>query len=203
MIKKIDQTTPERRFASSTIEIRQTAVDDGVLATIRGHASVFDQISENLGWFREIISPGAFDSVLGDDVRALFNHDPNRILGRTSANTARIGVDELGLWYEADLADTSANRELVTAIERGDVSQSSFGFRVAFRGDEWDENEDGVFIRTITKISNLYDVSPVTFPAYPQTDVARRSFDTWGGDKRAMSTRIAHRRREQCLADLS
>ena len=205
MIKKIDQTTPERRVASRPIELQQIAADNGVLATIRGHAAVFNEMSDNLGWFREIIERGAFDDVLDDDVRALFNHDPNRVLGRTTAKTARIGVDDDGLWYEADLADTAANRELVSAIERGDVTQSSFAFRVAQKGDKWDEpdEENALYIRRIIRVSKLRDVSPVTFPAYPQTDVAQRSFDAWGGDKRATRSRIAHRRREQCLANLS
>lgn len=158
---------------------------------IRGHAAVFNQMSENLGGFREIIAPGAFDDVLADDARALFNHDDSLILGRASAKTLRIGVDSQGLTYEIDPPDTTYARDLLVSLERGDVKESSFGFRVAVNGDSWGENADGVLIRTITKVARLYDVSPVTFPAYPATDSATRTLNEYlkGRDARAATVR--------------
>lgn len=146
---------------------------------VRGYGAVFNSLSEPMFGFREQIAPGAFDGCLGDDVRALFNHDPNHILGRSIAGTLRLSIDERGLAYECDLPDTQAARDLAISIDRGDVSQSSFAFRVAPNGDTWDENEDGIIIRTITKMARLYDVSPVTYPAYPDTVTALRSQEAW------------------------
>lgn len=166
----------EVRHFSGTIKVERR---DASPPLIRGHAAVFDSLSENLGGFREVIAPGAFDDVLGDDVRALFNHDPNAILGRSTAGTLRVGVDAAGLTYEIDPPDTQAARDLLVSMERGDVRESSFGFRVARGGDTWDENDDGVLIRTITKVARLYDVSPVTFPAYPDTDAAKRTLSEY------------------------
>ena len=164
----------EIRSFESTLTIEKR--EDGSTKII-GHAAVFNSMSEKLGWFQEKILPGAFDNVLEDDVRALFNHDSNIVLGRTKAKTLAISVDEKGLRYDIEPPDTQAARDLMISIERGDVSQSSFGFQVARDGDEWDEDEKGDAIRIIKKIKRLWDVSPVTFPAYPETDVAKRSHD--------------------------
>jgi len=175
----------ERRFYSEAkIEIRKSG-SDATTNTLRGYAAKFNALSENLGGFREQIVPGAFDDVLSDDVRALFNHDGNQVLGRTTSGTLRIFQDEIGLGYEVDLPDTQTARDLVVSIERGDVSQSSFAFRIASNGDSWDENEDGVWIRTINKFYRLYDVSPVTFPAYPDATVGMRTLDAIKGKKEA------------------
>jgi HK97 family phage prohead protease len=179
----------EVRHYAGTLAVERRGESQAPL--IRGHAAVFDKLSENLGGFREVIAPGAFDDVLGDDVRALFNHDGSLILGRSSAGTLRIGVDAAGLTYEIDPPDTQYGRDLLVSLERGDVRESSFGFRVARGGDKWDESEDGVLIRTITRVSRLFDVSPVTFPAYPDTDSAKRTLQEYlqGRDLRAESQR--------------
>lgn len=171
----------ERRILDAgPIEVRKADGEGSPsMVTLRGYAAKFDTLSQNLGGFREQIAPRAFDGVLDDDVRALFNHDPNQVLGRTAAKTLRISQDSTGLYYEVDLPDTQAARDLVVSIDRGDVSQSSFAFCVAPNGDSWDENEDGVIIRTITKFSRLFDVSPVTYPAYPDATVGMRSLHAW------------------------
>ncbi len=182
----------ERRFfESGKIEIRKAdGGDKPSPITLRGYAAKFDVMSENLGGFREQIAPGAFADVLKDDVRALFNHDANQVLGRTTAGTLRIAQDSTGLYYEVDLPDTQAARDLATSIERGDVSQSSFAFRVAPNGDSWDENEDGVIVRTITKFARLYDVSPVTYPAYPDATIGTRSMEAWKASREAAASAI-------------
>jgi len=148
---------------------------DGSIGVLAGYAAVFNSRSENLGGFFEEIAPGAFDGVLENDVRALIDHDSGRVLGRSTAGTLRMSVDETGLMYEVDLPDTQEARDLLTLIKRGDVRESSFGFTVAHRGDDWAENEDGQIIRTIHKVQRLYDVSPVAFPAYPAATIAARS----------------------------
>ncbi|MCP3669090.1 MAG: HK97 family phage prohead protease [Gammaproteobacteria bacterium] len=159
-----------RVFTNDVIESRSE--DDKTV--VRGHAAVFNKRSENLGGFQEIIEPGAFDDVMGDDVRALFNHDANLILGRSKSGTLDLSVDETGLAYEIDMPDTQAARDLLVSMGRGDVDQSSFAFTV--KDDEWEE-KDGQYIRTIKKADRLFDVSPVTYPAYPDADAGLRSLE--------------------------
>lgn len=167
----------ERRFHVGKVELREADAGTGSPAAIRGYAAKFNANSENLGGFVEIIAPGAFDDVLGDDVRALFNHDANLILGRTKSGTCKIGVDAVGLWYEITPADNTASRDLMVSLKRGDVDQSSFAFAVTREGQEWKDAE-GQLIRTIRKVFKLYDVSPVTYPAYPDTEAAARTLES-------------------------
>ncbi|POP53072.1 HK97 family phage prohead protease [Zhongshania marina] len=167
----------EERVFSSSLKIEQRAEGDNKVPMIVGYAAVFDSLSENLGGFREQIAVGAFDGVLGDDVRCAFNHDPSMILGRTVSGTLRISVDGTGLRYECDPPDTQVARDLMVSLERKDVDQSSFRFTVD--EDSWDEDDDGRVVRTIKKFKRLIDVSPVTYPAYPDTSVAQRSLDEW------------------------
>uniref|UniRef100_UPI00345E70F8 HK97 family phage prohead protease n=1 Tax=Mesotoga sp. TaxID=2053577 RepID=UPI00345E70F8 len=125
-----------------------------------------------LGGFREKIQPGAFsEAIVNDDVRALWNHDSNYVLGRNKAGTLKLSEDEHGLHYVVDLPDTQWAKDLLESIKRGDVTQSSFGFIVD--SDEW-AKQDGETVRTLTKVT-LFDVSPVTYPAYPQTSTSARS----------------------------
>lgn len=121
---------------------------------ILGYGSVFNSRSEPLWGFREIIKPGAFDDVLNDDVRGLFNHDPNFILGRSAAGTLSLSVDERGLRYDITAPDTQTIRDLVLApMMRGDINQSSFAFRVSHDGENWYQDDEGVVIREISKFS--------------------------------------------------
>ena len=161
-------TKTERRIHTGEIETRNA--NGPAPGQIGGYAAVFDTLSEDLGGFRETIKPYAFDSVLGDDVRALINHDPSLLLGRNRSGTLRISADVVGLRYEVDLPDVTYARDLWESLSRGDISQSSFGFMID--EDSWDAGPDGVPIRTITRVSRLVDVSPVTYPAYPDSTVA-------------------------------
>lgn len=146
---------------------------------ISGYAALFDSTSEPLagGQFVERIAPGAFDDVLGNDVRALFNHDPNYVLGRTTAGTLELSTDDKGLRYSITPPDAQFARDLITSMNRGDVTQSSFGFTVAEDGDDWDQHTDGTVTRTIKRFGKLFDVSPVTYPAYQDTTVSARSLE--------------------------
>jgi len=171
-----------RNFLNSEIRVENAESREVV-----GYASVFTDtdgnpaLSENLGGFREKIDPEAFNEVLDNDVRALFNHDPNLILGRTTAGTLSLSVDERGLKYSFTAPDTTTGRDLMVSLERGDVSQSSFGFIV--EEDSWDEDEEGRTIRTIKKVGRLLDVSPVTYPAYPDAEAGKRSFLNYRTEK--------------------
>lgn len=161
----------ERRYNDGRVELRKA---DGK-ATIVGHAAVFDKLSENLGGFREKINRGAFDSVLKDDVRALIDHNPSLVLARTTAGNLEIRTDKSGLLYEAAPTETTYARDLLLNLEAGNITQSSFGFQVD--DADWDEDDEGRIVRTIKKFRHLYDVSPVTFPAYPDTDVSKRALE--------------------------
>jgi HK97 family phage prohead protease len=159
----------EQRTHTQTVEVRSNG-NNALVAT--GYASVFDKRSVNLGGFVEVVAPTAFNKTIQEaDVRALFNHDPNKLLGRSSAGTLRMSVDSVGLAYEIDLPDTTDGRDVATLMERGDITGSSFGFRMI--EDSWSETEDGFPQRTLLSVA-LRDVSPVTYPAYPDSEAALR-----------------------------
>jgi hypothetical protein len=144
--------------------------------TIEGYAACFDVLSEDLGGFRERIRPGAFAPALRDSLggcACLFNHDSSLLLGRVRAGTLTLSEDAAGLFFRCVLPPTETGRSVHSAISRGDCDQCSFGFSVGEDGQEWEES-GGVVIRTLTAIDHLYDVSPVTFPAYSQTSVSAR-----------------------------
>ena len=161
--KNINNNTMEKRIFN--IETRVDSTEDGKDLVV-GHASVYDSRSNNLGGFYEFIDRGAFTEELisNSDVRALINHDPNLILARNTSGTLKLTADERGLKYEFEMPETSYGKDLAISMKRGDITQSSFAFTVA--EDDWSTDADGNNIRTIKKIDRLYDVSPVTYPAY-------------------------------------
>lgn len=161
---------PERRFFP-VAEIRAAEIDGE--SRIVGYAAVYNSMSEDLGGFREIVLPGFFDDVLADDIRSLYNHNPNLVLGRTTNGTLSVGSDELGLRFTVTPPDTSYARDLATLLRRGDVNQTSFSWDT--EEDRWEERPDGSIVRYLVKARRLYDVGPVTFPAYPMTSVQMRS----------------------------
>jgi len=160
----------ERRFLVQELRVDKK----GKQPVISGHAAVFNQRSEELWGFREVILPGAFaKSIKKDDIRALWNHDPNFVLGRNKSGTLTLEEDGKGLAVRIEPPDTAfVNDFFLETIRRGDVDQMSFGFRTV--SDQW-RMEDGGHIRELVE-ADLFDVSPVTFPAYPQTDVQARDF---------------------------
>jgi len=160
----------ERRFVSEPVQFR--AEEDNV---IEGYAAVFDKPSEDFGGWNERIAPGAFDDVLADNAVALFNHDMNYVLGRNGVNVT-LAQDERGLKYTIKLPDTTFAKDLRNLIKDGIISQSSFAFTV--KEQEWRHSEKASepSVRTIKKVKRLYDVSPVTTPAYPDASVGARSF---------------------------
>lgn len=169
---------PERRTIkldlSKPIELRAAA--DGKSAKIIGYGAVFNSLSEDLGGFREKIRPGFFSKAIRDkhDVRGLFNHDSNMILGRTKSGTMTLTEDDHGLRYEIDVPDTTVGRDLKVSLERKDVDGSSFSFTTQVDDVR---NEGGVIIRELIEIKQLYDVGPVAFPAYSASSAEARSAD--------------------------
>jgi len=170
-----------RTIAVSGLEVRGGR---GAESTIVGHAAVFDRDSEPIaGQFIERIQKGAFSRAIkeGQDVRALWNHDVNIVLGRTKSGTLTLVEDEVGLRVVLRPPDTQAGRDALASINRGDVDQMSFGFMV--REQEWKHGENGgLDVRTLVDV-DLFDVSPVTFPAYPDTDVAVRSHNEFRNER--------------------
>lgn len=159
----------ERRSFAGDVEIRMI---DGARVAV-GYAAKFGTRSADLGGFVEQIAPTAFTkTVMESDVRALRDHDPSRLLGRTGAGTLRLFGDSVGLRYEIDLPDTQEGRDTALLLERGDLFGSSFGFRTI--SDSWAQTETGFPLRTLTEVA-LRDVGPVTFPAYAATEAALRS----------------------------
>lgn len=160
----------ETRTNIEKVELRE-GVDGQPVAF--GYASRFNTYSQNLGGFVERVAPGTFTkTILEADIRGLFNHDANLLLGRNRANTLRLAEDDNGLAYSIDLPDTTTGRDVRTLLKRGDVTGSSFGFRTI--DDEWGETEDGFPLRTLKSVA-LRDVGPVTFPAYVEAESGLRS----------------------------
>lgn len=160
----------ERRTTTEPVEAREDATP-----LLAGYAALYD-VPTTVGTFRERIAPGAFTAAIArDDVRALFNHNPDYVLGRTFAGTLTLSEDARGLRYQVALPDTTWARDLWTSVKRGDISQSSFAFTVDQDGDEWERGTaDAPPTRVIRRVT-LYDVSPVTYPAYAETTVSARA----------------------------
>jgi len=170
--KNKNTTVLERRYLPAT-EIRIDRTDDK-LPKIIGYAAVFNKMSVDFGGWREKIAPGAFTNTIEvDDIRALIDHDSGKILGRNTARTLILEENSKGLKVTITPPDTNAGRDIITSIERGDVTGMSFGFKTVT--DEWN-TKDEEEIRTLKEVK-LFDVSPVTFPAYPDTTVGTRSFE--------------------------
>lgn len=142
---------------------------------IEGVAAVVNSVTD-LGWYKEMIMPGAFDEVLGNDIRCLVNHEDEMILARTKSGTLKVWLDEIGNFrYSYKTPNRSYAKDLEDAIISGDVSQSSFAFTVKEEQWVYASNPGDKDLRKIVKFDQIFDVSPVTFPAYEDTDVAKRS----------------------------
>jgi len=199
MSKFISPEAREVRSFALDLELRAAS---GKLPTIRGHAAVFNVLSEDLGGFREMIRPGVFARAIKErhDVRALLNHDSSMVLGRTKAGTLRLAEDRRGLAVEIDPPDNTLGRDVVESIRRRDLDQMSFAFRAA---KEFWSVENGEDIREILD-ADLYDVSPVAYPAYSETDVAVRSHQKFLGStgREAVCPRLNRRKRQLAILEL-
>ena len=158
------------------VELRVEKRGDDDKPVIVGHAAVFNKLSEELWGFREQIAPGAFKKTIKEsDIRALFNHDANFVLGRNTAGTLSLKEDKQGLAVEITPPDTGWARDLMASMERGDVDQMSIGFLVVRQTWTEDKDKDEETLTRTIEEARLFDVSVVTFPAYTQTDASVRS----------------------------
>jgi len=157
--------TVQKRTLSKEIELRQEEEGN----TITGYAAVFNTITD-LGTFREQIAPEAFNNVLENSPNtvALINHDQNLILGRTTSNTLKLSVDDIGLKYELKLGNQSYAKDLAESMRRNDLNRSSFAFTI--ESETWQEN-----VRTVNEVRGLYDISIVTSPAYKEATASIRA----------------------------
>lgn len=160
----------ERRTFVAPVEMRKEGDDEFFVGT----AVPFNEVTD-LGYFSEEITRDAFSEVMNDDVRGLFNHDPDVVLGRNKSGTMKLTVDDKGVGYKILYNSKDPDHvRVMEKVKRGDVSQSSYAFSV--KDAAW-STRDGKDHRTITKLSRWYDVAPVTYPANPNTTVGKRSLD--------------------------
>lgn len=167
-LAKLKENRVERRFLQTSAEHRVAAVDKKIV----GHSAVFNA-QYDLGYYIETMKPGAFARTIAeDDIRCLFNHDPSLLLGRNRGSSPSLILreDDAGLPFECEPGDTSVSRDVRTWIDREEITGCSIGFSVT--GQEVYQKND-LWFRDITEVK-LYDVGPVTFPAYIQTDVSLR-----------------------------
>lgn len=195
----------ERRYvpmAAEPIELEERASG---LPLIRGISPPFNSLSVDLGGFREKFMPTAFDKIVGRhrndprggiDVVGLFDH-AGQPISRTTNDTLKLAVADRGLAYSMDPPDTTLGRDITTLVRRGDLFGASFAFSIAKGGDTWEPQADGTMLRTVTQVSDLYDVSIVTRGAYPQATAALRSLEQWraenltGGEREQLAEKAA------------
>ncbi|MBP5172787.1 MAG: HK97 family phage prohead protease [Bacteroidales bacterium] len=198
----------ERRIIAIPVTLERRADEDGESESrrISGYAAVFNQKTRIGNYFEEEIMPGAFDECDFSRCVLNFNHDDNILLGRTSSGTLSLDVDEKGLRFEADLPNTTHANDILELIRRGDIEGCSFAFVVRESAWEWlsDEDPAQLDLRKIVKISDVFDVSVVTHPAYEQTSVDARSAEADREDHkraqeaaRAEQTEFEKQRRER------
>jgi uncharacterized protein len=154
---------------------------------LEGYAIVFNEESRDLGGFTEIVSPEAVRQADFSDTVAVFNHDTNMLLGRVTSGTLTLSTDERGVKYRVKIPNTTHGNDVKELTQRGDLVGSSFAFSLAKNGDKWEERGDKV-LRTITAFGKIFDVSPVTHPAYPTTDVGLRSLHSFLEGRQAPET---------------
>lgn len=171
---------------------------------LEGYFAVFGEPYQVCAGWVETISPGAFARYLatGQDVKVLWNHDTNVVLGSTANGTASIREDEIGLFGSVLINDKDQDAVNAHArVERGDVDGCSFGFEIARQEEWWDD--DGVYHTRIMEVDPLYEVSPCTFPAYTSTSISARAAQTLVEAREKLERAQAERRRqwrEQMLA---
>ena len=186
----------EMRQTRSMLAEFRAAESDGK-KYIEGYFSVFDGVYELWPGATESIDPHAFDETLGDDIRALIDHETRLVLGRNKAGTLELRIDSHGLWGKIEINESDTDAlNLYARVQRGDVSQCSFGFDIL--SEETDISDNGKVHWTIKKVK-LYEVSCVTFPAYQDTSITarksqyaqikKRQMDAW---RTTMKARIKH-----------
>lgn len=170
-METMDRKIRQLRSEASQFQVREAEGD----LSIEGYFSVFNSIYELWPGATESVAPGAFSETLGNDIRALVNHNDTLVLGRNKAGTLELREDSHGLWGKIKVNPNDSDAmNLYERVKRGDVNQCSFGFMI--EDEETEFREDGSIHWTIRKV-NLFEVSVCTFPAYEATEVSARKAD--------------------------
>lgn len=175
---KVGNSPITRVFDTETRILKRDADSEEESRTIEGYFLKFNVLSRVLnGWFKEKIDPAAFEGMdlNAMDIVCLFNHNYDIVFGRTLAKTLELGYDEVGGWFKCDVPETTDGNNLLVSVRRGDIRHCSFSFNM--RDWSWIEDKDEGDIRIVERFSDIYDLGPVTNPAYLQTTVDARSFD--------------------------
>ncbi len=177
----------EKRRQNNDIETRhvlheetRAKVINADTRTIRGYGIVFDKESVDLRAggrvFREVIRPEAMQGIDMSRMLAMHNHDSNRLIGNAASGTMRTGIDATGVWYEVDLPNSPTGEDVLETVRRGDTQGSSFQFTIAPDGEKW-SMRGGKAFREVTKFGGVYEMGPVSEPAYPDTSIGARSLE--------------------------
>ena len=189
-----------RQTRSLQTELKTRAESDGQDMYIEGYFAVFNRQTELWPGAYEEVAPGAFDETLGNDIRALINHDTTLVLGRNKAGTLELKADSYGLWGRVKINPNDSDAvNLYERVKRGDVDQCSFGFNITSEETDW--RDDGTVKWTITGI-DLHEVSVCTFPAYEETGVQARKAEVEQHRQRLLEARKNQlRERIKCLSN--
>jgi HK97 family phage prohead protease len=176
MENRRQETNIETRF--SVMPETQATVINAETRTIRGYGIVFNKESVDLRIggrvFREVIRPEAAQGVDFSDVLSMHNHKSERLLGRTGSGTMRTGVDDIGVWYEVDLPNSPTGEDVLVSVSRRDTQGSSFQFDIEDTGDKWSVR-NGKAYREVIKFRGVYEMGPVSEPAYPDATINKKS----------------------------
>jgi len=163
----------QRRFlatGSTGMRVAPARRDGDNIGTVDGYAAVFNSLSHDMGGWRERLAPGAFANALRATdfpILALYDHAFGNLLGSTANGTLRLTEDNIGLRFSLDLPDTSAGRDVLALVQRGDLPGASFGFTLDKRGSEWVKGAGGMAVNVIRQVKALREISVVALPAYP------------------------------------
>jgi len=194
----MSKNVEKRVFSLSEIKIEKR--EDEKPPIITGHAAVFNQKTD-LYWFKEEILPGAFkNAIKKSDTKALFNHDPNIILGRKKSKTLELEEDKKGLAVEITPPETQLVKDMVLSpMERGDLNQMSFAFTI--KEERWIDKKDEPSLRQIVEVDELFDVSVVTYPAYLTTDASLRAKEMFDEHKNELESEQERQKEEVRLKE--
>lgn len=195
MKEKTKEENMERRIIKTPVQV--TRNDDGTIGSIYGYPIVYNKDSEEMGFIERILPGAATKALKNSDIRGLKNHDPSLIFAREGINLT-ITEDKDGVRYEATPIDTHNFRETAKEVDLGLLTGQSFGFTI--HADKWTDLDKDIPRRDITEIEIIFDVGPVTYPAYPDTVVALRSLDQIKKD--AVQDIIIRNKDEQANLDI-
>lgn len=172
---RMDKTIPQTRSLNVDMSKLKTRAEGDSDKYIEGYFIIYNQETELWPGYYERVAPEALNKTLGNDIRALINHDTTLVLGRNKSGTLELKNDGHGLWGSVKINPNDSDAmNLYERVKRGDVSQCSFGFNILDEEDEW--RDDGTIHTTLKEI-DLWEVSVCTFPAYEETGVQARHKD--------------------------